>query len=122
MESFQFAVTVLRYRTYNILAVDPIMKGMQSMKQLPKDLDEMFNSPEAANLLKNKEALLNLCNSQDAQQLIQLLKQTSGGSLQSAADAAMKGDPSELSKLVNDLTQTPEGAKAVSNLSRNLPR
>jgi ubiquinone biosynthesis protein Coq4 len=92
------------------------------MKQLPKDLEEMLNSPEAANLLKNKEAILSLSNSPDAQKFMQLLKQTSGGTLQSAADAAMKGDPSALSKLVNEVTKTPEGAKAVTNLSQNLPK
>jgi hypothetical protein len=34
----------------------------------------------------------------------------------------MKGDPSALSKLVNEVTKTPEGAKAVTNLSQNLPK
>lgn len=92
------------------------------MKQLPKDLEQMLNSPEAANLLKNKEAIMALSNSPDAQKFIQLLKKTSGGTLQAAADAAMKGDPSQLSKLVNEVTQSPEGAKAVSNLSQNIPK
>jgi hypothetical protein len=92
------------------------------MKQLPKDLEQMLNSPEAGKLLKNKEAILALSNSQDAQKLIQLLTQTSGGTLQAAADAAMKGDPSQLSRLVNEVTKSPEGAKAVSNLTQNLPK
>ena len=92
------------------------------MKQLPKDLEQIMNSPEAMKLLKNKEALMALSNSPEAQKFIQILKQKSGGNLQEAAEAAMKGDPSQLSKLVNEVTQNPEGAKAVSSLSRNLPK
>lgn len=92
------------------------------MKEIPNNLEQMLNSPEAANLLKNKEAILALSNSPDAQKLIQLLKQTSGETLQAAADAAMQGDPSKLSKLVNEVTKNPEGSKALSNLSQNIPK
>jgi hypothetical protein len=92
------------------------------MKQLPKDLEQLMNSPEAVNLLKNKDAIMALSNSPDAQKFMQLLNQSSGGNLQAAADAAMKGDASLLSKLVNEVTQSPEGAKAVSNLSKSIPK
>lgn len=92
------------------------------MKEPPKNINQIMNSPEAANLLKNKEAILALSQSADAQKFIQLLKQTSGGELQAAAEAAMKGDASKLSQLVNHVSENPEGAKVISNLNRNIPK
>jgi len=91
------------------------------MKQFPQEIEQIINSPEATKLLKNKDALMALSNSPDVQKFMQLLKEKSGGNLQAVAEAAMKGDPSQLSRLINEVTQNPEAAKAVSNLSRNLP-
>lgn len=92
------------------------------MKQFPEEIEQIINSPEAAKLLKNKDALMALSNSPEVQHIMHLLKEKSGGNLQAVAEAAMKGDPSQLSRLVNEVTQNPEAAKAVSNLSRNLPK
>lgn len=90
------------------------------MTQNPNDLEKLLGSPQAANLLKQKDALRALANSPDAQKFLQLLTQKSGGNLQAAANAAMKGDPSQLSRLVDEVKKNPEAAKAVENLSRTL--
>jgi len=92
------------------------------MKQAPQNFEQLLNSPEAANLLKNKDALRNLSTTPEAQKLIQALSQQSGGNLQSATDAAMKGDPSLLGKILSDATKNPEIAQTIQNLSKNLPR
>lgn len=92
------------------------------MKQVPNNFEQLLSSPEAANLLKNKDALQNLSTSPEAQKLIQMLSQKSGGNLQSATDAAMKGDPSLLGKLLSEATKNPEIAQTIQNLSKNLPR
>lgn len=47
-----------------------------------------------ADLVKNKEALNRLARSGDAQRLMELLRQ--GGGIQGAAEAAVKGDTSQL--------------------------
>jgi len=92
------------------------------MKQVPNNFEQLLSSPEAANLLKNKDALQNLSNSPEAQKLIQILSQKSDGNLQSATNAAMRGDPSQLGKILSEATKNPEIAQAIQNLSKNLPR
>lgn len=87
--------------------------------ELPNDI---FKSPQAAQLLKNKDQVMRLMNSPDAQRLMQLLQQSGGAGLQGAADAALQGDPSQLMGMVQQLMHSPEGAKTVENLNRNLTK
>lgn len=89
------------------------------MKQFPDDMNQLMNSPEALKLLKNKEALMALSQSKEVQKMMQILTEKSGGNLQSVAEAAMNGDPSKLSSLLNEATQNPEVAKTMSNLNKN---
>ena len=90
------------------------------MKPFPKDLNQIMNSPEAAKLLGNKETLDALSKSPDVQKFMQMLQDKSGGSLQAVAEAAMRGDTSKLSQLVNEVSQNPEAAKAINNLNQKL--
>jgi hypothetical protein len=92
------------------------------MRQIPKNLEQLLSSPEAANLMNNKDALQSLSNSPEAQKLIQILSQKNGGNLQAATNAAMQGDPSQLGKILSEATQNPEIAQAIQNLSKNFPR
>lgn len=85
-----------------------------------QELEQMMKSPQAAKILQNKDSLMALANSPDAQKFMQLLKQKSGSELEAAANAAMKGDPAKLAALVNDLSKNPEGARVVQNLTKNL--
>ena len=69
-----------------------------------------------ADLVKNKEALNRLARSGDAQRLMELLRQ--GGGIQGAAEAAVKGDTSQLVGMMQRLMNTPEGGELVERISR----
>lgn len=69
-----------------------------------------------AGLMKNKEAIAQLAKSGDAQRLVELLKQ--GGGVQGAAEAAAKGDASQLMGMVQHIMSTQEGSALVERISR----
>ncbi len=92
------------------------------MKQPPQDWNNLLKSSEAGNILKNKDALINLSQSVDAQKFISLLNKQSGGNLQEITQKAKNGDISDLSSLLNELTKDPEGAKVMSDLSEKFPK
>ena len=62
------------------------------------------------------EAIRRLAGSGDAQQLVAMLR--SKGRVQQAAQAAAKGDASQLMEMMNQLMSTPEGARLVERISR----
>lgn len=92
---------------------------MQDPKSKPADI---LSSPEAASLLKNKEAVLGLMNSPDAKKLMEMLNQNAGGGLKTAADAAMKGDASALMGLMQQVMGSKEGAAVVDRIQKNVPK
>ncbi len=70
-----------------------------------------------ADLVKNKEALNRLARSGDAQRLMELLRQ--GAVSRGAAEAAVKGDTSQLVGMMQRLMNTPEGGgELVERISR----
>lgn len=91
------------------------------MNHLPENLEKMMGADGKESLKKNKEAMMALAKSADALKLMQMMKQMSGGDLQSVAEAAMKGNTEPLNDLMNKLSKSPEGAKAVENLHKKLP-
>ena len=86
------------------------------------NLDEMMQSPEATDLIKNKQKLMQLVNSPDAKKLMELLSQNNGSDLQSAAQSAIKGDAKALMNMMQQIMQRPDGAKAVEGLSKKIPQ
>ena len=68
-----------------------------------------------AELMKNREAISQLAQSSDAQKLMALLKQQSGG-VQQAAQAAAAGNPSQLMAMMNQLMHSKEGAQLVERI------
>ena len=66
-------------------------------------------------LMKNREAFAQLAQSSDAQRLMALLKQQSGG-VQEAARQAAAGDPSQLMSIMNQLMHSKEGAELVDRI------
>ncbi len=92
------------------------------MNQLPKNLEQLLGSPEAAKLMGNKGALDAITKSPEAQKLMQLLNQTSGGNLQAVTEAAKRGDTSQLGKLLSEVSKNPELSKTVSDLGQKLSR
>ena len=77
----------------------------------------IFNSPQAAQFLKDKAAVERLTRSPDTKALMEMLSRSGG--LQAAAEAAMKGDTSQLQGLLSKLMQDPEGARVVERLNRS---
>lgn len=81
------------------------------------NLSDLMKSPEAAAVLKNKEALARIMHSPDAKALMEILNRQAGSSLKSAADAAMKGDSTALTDMVEHLMKSREGAEIVGRIS-----
>lgn len=91
------------------------------MKNQP-DLNSILNSPQASGLLKNKQAIESLMKSGEAQRLMELLNQKSGGELKDAAQSAMKGDSAQLMSLVEGLMKNPQSAKLVEELNKKVTK
>jgi len=83
---------------------------------------DFFHSPQAEQMLKNKEQIMAMMHSPEAQRLMQLIRKQSGSNLDGAAQSAAQGDPAKLMTLLQQVMATPEGAKAVENISRKLPK
>lgn len=90
------------------------------MNQNKSDFNEVLTSPQAANLLKNKQVMENLMKSDEAQRLMELLNQNAGSGLKDAAQSAMKGDTTQLMGLVQNLMKDPKNAKLVEDLNRKI--
>lgn len=90
------------------------------MKQNQANLNDMLSSPQAKNLLNNKQALESILKSGEAQRLMELLNKNAGSGLKNAAQSAMQGDASQLKKLVDDLMQNPESARLVEDLNKKV--
>lgn len=87
-----------------------------------KPFDAVMGSPEAAALLKNKDALAQVLGSPDTKKLVEMLNQSAGGSLKGAADAAMKGDSSALMGLMQQIMSSKEGAGLVEKIQKTVPK
>lgn len=84
--------------------------------------DDIFQSPQAAQLLKNKDKVMGMMHSPDAKKLMELLQKSGGSGLQTAAESAMKGDPAKLMELMRQVMASPEGAATVENISQKLSK
>ena len=73
----------------------------------------------AEQLKRNPAALRSLMQSPDGQALLRMLTQGDrGAGLQQAAQAAVQGDPAQITEMVNRLMQSPEGAALVERINR----
>lgn len=81
---------------------------------------------ESASLPKHPEQLLNkqtvetIIQSREAKQLMDLLNQNSGQNLKDAAQAALKGDTTQLAQLVDHLKQNPQSARLMEDLQKKI--
>lgn len=76
---------------------------------------ERLEKGKVTELLKNRDAIDRLAQSNDARKLMELLKQQGGG-VQQAAQAAAAGDPSQLMAIMNQLMNSKEGAELVDRI------
>lgn len=86
------------------------------------NLDDLMKSPEAAGLLKNKDMVRDLMRSPDTKKLMDMLNQKAGSGLKGAADAAMKGDTSQLMSLMDSIMKSKEGAAVVERINQAVPK
>ena len=84
------------------------------------NLNDMLNSPQASDLMKNRQAIEDLLRSDEARRLMDLLDQNSGGDLKGAAQSAMKGNTAQLMGLVQGLMNDPKSAKLVEELNQKI--
>lgn len=90
------------------------------MNKSKPDLKGVMDSPQAAELLKNKQGLENLMKSGEARRLMELLNRNAGGGLKDAAQSAMQGDAAQLMGLVEGLMKDPKSAKLVEELNKKV--
>ncbi len=91
--------------------------------QTPKsNLDDLMKTPQGAVIAKHKDEIMDLMRSADAQKLMELLNKSAGSGLKGAADAAMKGDTSQLMDLMGKVMSSKEGAAVVGRINRAVPR
>lgn len=92
------------------------------MKQKQSGLQDLLHTPQAASLLKNRQAVEGLMKSGEAQRLIELLNQNGGDNLKGAAQSAMQGDTTQLMALVEGLMKDPKSAKLVEQLNKKVQK
>lgn len=84
------------------------------------NLNDVLSSPKATELLKNRQAIESLLRSNEAKQLMELLNQNAGGSLNDAAQSAMKGNTAQLMGLVQNMMNDPQSAGLVEELNKKI--
>ncbi len=87
------------------------------MKQ-QSNFDAVLQSPQAQQLLHDKQALERLLHSGEARQLLQMLDEKAQGGLKSAAQEAMNGSQAQLQALMQGLMQDPKGARLLEQLNQ----
>lgn len=88
------------------------------MPQNDPTLEALKKEPQAAKLLSDPAGLKALLTAPETQKLMELLNSSAGASLQTAAQAAARGKPQDLVGLLNQVMQSPEGAKAVEGIQK----
>ena len=88
------------------------------MPQNDPTMEALKKDPQAAKLLGDPAALKTLLSAPETQKLMELLNRSAGSSLQTAAQAAAHGKPQDLVGLLNQVMQSPEGAKAVDGIPK----
>lgn len=88
------------------------------MPQNDPAMEALKKDPQAAKLLGDPAALKTLLSAPETQKLMELLNRSAGPSLQTAAQAAAQGKPQDLVGLLNQVMQSPEGAKAVEGIQK----
>ncbi len=83
-------------------------------------MTDPLKTPQAEALLKDSAALRQLIDSPEGRRLAELMARQ--GDLPRAAQQARQGDPSQLTRQLAAILQTPEGAKLAEAIRRNLPK
>ncbi len=76
--------------------------------------------PQARRLLEDQKAVRQLLNNPETRRVLQSLQRKNTQRLQSAAKAALQGDPSALNGVLQELSKDPQAAKAMEDLNQTL--
>ena len=70
-------------------------------------------------LRQNPSMLQNLMRSQDGQTLMRMLTQKDqGATLQKAVQSAVKGDATEITKMIRNIMDSPDGSALIERINR----
>ena len=83
------------------------------------NLSDEFKA-QGKQLLENQKAVRQLLADPETKKLLSALQKQNAEQLQAAAQAAMKGDSSALSGVLNQLSRNPETAKAIEKLEKTM--
>ena len=76
----------------------------------------ILHTPQAEKLLRDRAALEQLLRSPDTRTLMAMLERQGG--LQAAAEAAMRGDPAKLQRMVGQVMGDPAGSGVVERITK----
>ena len=79
-----------------------------------------MHDPQVTKLMSDAATVEKMEKSPDANALMEMLNRDGG--LKSAAEAAMKGDLTQLQGMLDRLMKDPEGAQVVERLSKTAPK
>lgn len=83
-------------------------------------LDRFFHNSQAEKLMENSGDLEQLMGQPETQQIFSILRKSTGGNLEQAADNAAKGDSAQLMSAIKHLMSDPEGAKLIRQMKEKL--
>lgn len=84
------------------------------------NLNDLLRNFKAEKLVGNEEKLGHLMDAPETQQIFRMLEQSTGGSLQQAAENAAKGDTAQLVNAIQQLMGSTEGSKLVQQMRSKL--
>lgn len=84
------------------------------------NFDEILKGKQASGLLRDTGKLEKLRDAPETQQIFSMLRRSTGGDLESAAEKAAQGDASQLTAAIRQLMQDPEGAKLLQKMKDSL--
>lgn len=84
------------------------------------NFEDLLKSEQTAQLMKNTDKLDHLRDAPETQRLFHLLSQSTGGSLEQAANRAAQGDTAQLTEAIRKLMQNPEGQQLIQQIKKTL--
>ena len=83
-------------------------------------VQDLMHSEAAGKLLQNRSALEELRDAPETQTVMELLRRSTGGNLEQAAQQAANGDPSSLADSIRQVMKSPAGEKLLSRMKKAL--
>ncbi len=84
------------------------------------NFSDILKDKKAAGLVGNTAKLEQLRDAPETQKIFSMLSQSTGGSLEQAADQAAKGDTAQLMSAIKQLMKDPEGARLIQQMKQKL--